>query len=396
MPAAGSREQVVGLLRTPRTGRVRVHRAGRLQQRRHHPPGLLDRVLAGERRAVSVHRGLQQNLVRRRPLAALVGELHVERDRLRATLVGAVGVDLEPDAGPRVELDDQLALLGRPALVGHEAKSRRAVEHEPELGLRHRQPLAGPDEERDARPSPVVDLEPERGIGLGRRARRDAVDAEIAVVLPAHVVMRVGVGHRAEDGEFRVLQRVGVRARRRLHRRHRDDLHQVVDDDVLERADAVVEMAAVLDAEVLGHRDLDARDVMAVPDRLEHRVGEAQVEDLLKTHLPEVVVDPVELGLVDVLVDVGGELVGGREVVTERLLDDDAGVLGQVRVVQALDHGAEQERRDLEIEDGLLRAPERRRDALVGCGVAKVALHVGEPSGESCRTPPHRASPRCR
>ena len=39
--------------------------------------------------------------------------------------------------------------------------------------------------------------------------------------------------------------------------------------------------ARALDAEALGHRDLDALDVVAVPDRLEQRVREAQVEDLL-------------------------------------------------------------------------------------------------------------------
>ncbi len=98
----------------------------------------------------------------------------------------------------------------------------------------------------------------------------------------------------------------------------------MVDDDVAQRADRVVEVAAVLDAEVLGHRDLDAVDVVPVPDRLEHRVGEAEVEDLLEAHLPEEVVDPVELGLVDVLVQLGGERAGGVEVVAERLLDDDA------------------------------------------------------------------------
>src|SRR5206468_6817499 len=64
--------------------------------------------------------------------------------------------------------------------------------------------------------------------------------------------------------------------------------------DVAQRSDRVVEMAAVVDAEVLGHRDLHRRDVVRAPDRLEHRVGEAEVQDLLGAHLPEVVVDPVE------------------------------------------------------------------------------------------------------
>ena len=45
-------------------------------------------------------------------LAALVGELHVER-RSAPGAVGAVRVELEPDAGRRVELDDELVRLDR-------------------------------------------------------------------------------------------------------------------------------------------------------------------------------------------------------------------------------------------------------------------------------------------
>ena len=114
---------------------------------------------------------------------------------------------------------------------------------------------------------------------------------------------RVGGGDRAEERDLRVLDQSRIAAGGDLHRRGGDDLHQVVDDDVAQRADRVVEVAAILDAEVLGHRDLHALEVVPAPERLEHRVREAQVEDLLEPHLPEVVVDPVELRLVDVLVE---------------------------------------------------------------------------------------------
>jgi hypothetical protein len=158
---------------------------------------------------------------------------------------------------------------------------------------------------------------------------------------------------------------------------------QVVDDHVAQRADRVVEVAAVLDPEVLRHRDLHGLDVVPVPDRLEHRVGEPQVEDLLEPHLPEEVVDPVDLRLVEVLVQLAGELAGGCEVVAERLLDDDACVLGEARLREALDHGAEQERRDLEVEDRALGAVDRLGHGLVGCRVGEVAGEVGEPVGQA-------------
>ena len=185
--------------------------------------------------------------------------------------------------------------------------------------------------------------------------------------------------HRPEQRELRVLERPGVVAGGCLHRGGGEQLHQVVDDHVAQRADGIVEVSAVLDPEPFGHRDLDRRDVVAVPDRLEHRVREPEVEELSEAHLPQEVVDPEQLRLVDVLVDLRGQLARGLEVVAERLLDDDSSGLGQARVGQPLDHPAEQERRDLEIEHRDLGVADRAGDALVRRGVAEVAAHVGHP-----------------
>ena len=256
---------------------------------------------------------------------------------------------------------------------------RRALEDEPQLGLRDRQALAGPDEDGNARPAPVVDLQAERGVGLGGRVGGDAVDVAIALVLAAYVVRGVSRRDRGEQRVQRVLERRLVAGRGDLHRRRGDDLHEVVDHDVAQRADRVVEVAAVVDAEALGHRDLDRGQVLATPDRLERRVREAQVEDLRRPHLPEEVVDAIQLRFVDVAVDLLGERAGGGQVVAERLLHDDARAVGQPCLREALDHRAEEERRDLEIEDRAGRALERRGDAGVRRLVAEVPGHVGHP-----------------
>ncbi len=216
-----------------------------------------------------------------------------------------------------------------------------------------------------------------------RRFRGDAVDLQVAVVLAAHVVLRISRPDRAEQRELRVLQRFRVGAGRRLHRGERDDLHQVVDDDVAQRADGIVEVPAVLDAEVLGHRDLDIRDVVAIPDRLDHRVREAQIQQLVGAHLPEEVVDPVQLRLVDRLVDFRRERARGLEVVAERLLDDHARGLCQVRVLQLLDHRPEQERGNLQVEDRAARVADGGRQALVRGLVGEVAADVGQARGEA-------------
>ena len=280
-----------------------------------------------------------------------------------------------------IEPDDQLVRLGRAPVV--EAQAGRPLEDQPELGLRHGEALAGADEERHARPAPVVDLEPHRRVGLRRGVGRDAGDLAVAVVLAADVVGGVGRRHRVVDGDEGVLDRVGIARRGRLGRRGADDLHQVVDDDVAERADRVVEVASVVDAELLGHRDLHARHVVAVPDGLEDRVGEAQEEDLGDAELPEVVVDAVELALVEVLVHLRGQRARRLEVVAEGLLDHDARVRGEARAGQALDHGAEEERRDLEVEDGAAGVLEPPGEPLERLGVAEVARHVGQAGGEA-------------
>ena len=179
--------------------------------------------------------------------------------------------------------------------VLHEAQTRRLAEHRAQLGLSGAELLARTDEPRYAGPAPVVDVQTHRRVGLGGRFRGDAIDLEVAVVLAAHVMLRVGFGHRAEQRELGVLQRFRIGARGRLHRSQRDYLHEMVDDDVAQRPDRIVKVSAVLHPEVLRHRDLHARDVVAVPDRLDHRVRKAQIQKLVGAHLPEEVVDPVQL-----------------------------------------------------------------------------------------------------
>ena len=130
-------------------------------------------------------------------------------------------------------------------------------------------------------------------------------------------------------------------------------LHHVAD-----RAGLVVIVAASLDAERLGHRDLHMVDVRAVPQRLEQNIGEAQGHQVLHRFLAEVVVDPEDAALgkhrADLVVDDGG----ARAVPADRLLHDDAGTVGlQPLRADALGERTEQVGRRRQIEGA---------DALVG------------------------------
>jgi hypothetical protein len=84
-------------------------------------------------------------------------------------------------------------------------------------------------------------------------------------------------------------------ARRRLHRHEGEDLEQVRDDHVAVGAGLLVEAGAPAEAERLGHVDLHVVDEVAVPDRLEQAVGEAEGEDVLRRLLAEEVVDAEDL-----------------------------------------------------------------------------------------------------
>ena len=63
------------------------------------------------------------------------------------------------------------------------------------------------------------------------------------------------------------------------------------------RAGRVVELAAPLDADRLGHGDLHVVDVIAVPQRLEDAVGEPEHHDVLDRLLAEIMVDAIDLAL---------------------------------------------------------------------------------------------------
>ena len=205
------------------------------------------------------------------------------------------------------------ALGCRPSDVGgREGQVGDPLELQGHLGDPLGQPLAGADVDRHAGPAPVVDLELHGHVGLGLAVGVDALLLAVA-------------GHRAGPRTSR--RRTGPAPRRsatssgvgistarraltfssrmpwasmvagRLHQGERQDLHDVVLDDVAQGAGGLVEAAPVLDAERLGHGDLHVVDVAAVPDRLEDGVGEAQGQDVLDRLLPQVVVDPVDLRL---------------------------------------------------------------------------------------------------
>src|SRR5215470_11845157 len=95
-------------------------------------------------------------------------------------------------------------------------------------------------------------------------------------------------------------------------------------DDVADRTRRIVESPATLDPEVFRHRNLDALDLVAIPERLQERVRKAKEDHVVHGLFAQIMVDAED-----------GILIKGREqypieflrrgpVMSERLFDDDA------------------------------------------------------------------------
>ena len=106
-------------------------------------------------------------------------------------------------------------------------------------------------------------------------------------------------------------------------------MQQVVLHDVADGAGLLVERPAPLHAERLGHRDLHAMHVVTVPDRLQKRIRESKVDQVLHRLLAQEMIDAKDLRLVEVTEQHLVELAGTVEVAAKGLFNDDPRSLAQ-------------------------------------------------------------------
>jgi len=141
----------------------------------------------------------------------------------------------------------------------------------------------------------------------------------------------------------------------------------VVLDHVAQRAGLLVVAAPTLQPAGFRHRDLHVIDPVPVPERFEDRVAEPEDEEVLHRLLPQVVVDPVDLFLAEVLVDGPVQRLRRRAVAAERLLHDQARptrAAMETRAPQPPHGRPERRRREREVEDAVPGKAVRRLDLL--------------------------------
>ncbi|ODU24941.1 MAG: hypothetical protein ABT15_32460 [Pseudonocardia sp. SCN 73-27] len=110
-------------------------------------------------------------------------------------------------------------------------------------------------------------------------------------------------------------------------------------DDVAEGPGAFHEVRPALDVQLLGQIDLYVAHVLVIPHRLEQSVGEPQCQNVLHGLLAQEMVDPVDLSLVEHLMQRRIELPGRRQVGAERLLEDHLGALCHAELAERADSG---------------------------------------------------------
>jgi len=200
--------------------------------------------------------------------------------------------------------------------------------------------------EGDPLPTPVVDEELHRDIGFGGAvwihtrlfpiARHGVGGASAAAVLPADAafpgLVLIGQAGGLQHLGFLVADCLRVEVARRFHGGEGQHLGEVVLHHVPQGAAGLVVPSPLLDADGLGGRDLDAGDVVPVPDRLEDRVREAQDQDVLDGLFTQVVVDAEDLGFLAAALNNPVQGLGAAVVRAKGFLDDNpaaAGVLEQ-------------------------------------------------------------------
>src|SRR5688572_31616511 len=92
-------------------------------------------------------------------------------------------------------------------------------------------------------------------------------------------------------------------------------------DHIAQRPRFIVITAAQFDAKGLCDSDLNVIDEVAVPDRFEDAVTKSEHQDILNRFFPQIVVDAIDLTLFQDREQIAIELLSGRQIVSERLLE---------------------------------------------------------------------------
>src|SRR6202158_2225600 len=412
--AAIAFQQVVCLDRTPRACRIVRETAGRqsvpnVQDGLNHIPSGFDHVRALEERGIARHTIAQQSLVASAVLQHEIGgviEIHIPQAELHDR-AGNLCAEAERDAFLGLNMDDEAVgfQISYRRVTGQDEGSPAELDHD--LRRASREPLSRAQIERHARPAPVVDLQFQSDKRFRVRIRRDIWFAAIAndalavhhagAVLAADHVFQDIFGIERLDGvqDFGlfIADLIGIEGNGRLHRRHGQELEQVVRHHVAQGACGLIESAAMLHADGFRRGDLNVVHIIAVPQRLDDVVRKAKDHYILDSLFAEIVIDAVDLLFRQNLLQLLVELLRRFQIMAEWLFDDAARpapvfFFRQAGFAQLLDDRGEESWRDRQIEESvservmkLVSLFNLLFQPFVGFGVLKIAPDVVDSLG---------------
>ena len=213
-----------------------------------------------------------------------------------------VDLHLHADADLNAGREEEANVVMHRRLFIREDDLGRSVELDSDLGGGDGEILAGADVDRNPLPTPVIDKDADCRKCLRRAVGGNSRLLEVPLELTPHDIVGGDRADGAEELYLFVAHALLVRPEGRFHAEKSNHLHEVVLDHIAKATCGVIEGAASIHAEGLGHGDLDIADVLTVPDWLEEGIGKPRVEHVLGRLLAEIVVDAEDLLLIENLV----------------------------------------------------------------------------------------------
>lgn len=293
---------------------------GAVDQFIHDLPALLEHIPAGEERLITGDRIHNELLV-----GVFRGEVFVE-DRFHllelVALPSLLDIEMDVDRLVRLDFDDDPILLEPAVLAGEEFGD--FLEFDDDGGGFPGERLSGHEIDGDSVEIPCRYVELDRDERLGPTVGSDSFLLQVSVILsendvPVEILAEIDA---SEDLELFADDGSGIEPGGAIHRHERKNLQEMVLEHIPEGSEAVVIASPASDSHVLAGGYLNVVDVLVIPNRLVDSVREAEGEDVLDRLLPDIVIDPVDVGLLEYFGDLLVEDPCGSEIGPERLLED--------------------------------------------------------------------------
>src|SRR5262249_38046589 len=222
-------------------------------------------------------------------------------------------------------------------------------------------------------------MQAQSGKCLDLRIWNDSIIVTVTAELPPDDFGRSQRPNCFEQPDLFVSHRFRVPTHGGVHRQQHQDLEHMVLYHIANRTDFFIETPAPLHAEVLGHCDLHARNVVAVPDGFEKRVGKPKIEKILDWFLSQKMVDAENGRLGKRLMKSPVQQLCRRQISAKWFFNDHSRVIRRTGFSEPVDNDAKHAWGNRQIMQWPLSAAKRAAQALIRRWVLVISVDVLKP-----------------